>query len=864
MSFFFKQDSIASKKASVRDLRKIPLEDLWGYGCKACPLDRNKKMENPKMEDAGAKHPIFYFVGPAPSISADMNGHPLSLDDQEYLFDSLPREMKRSAGFSNVIKCVTPSDRDPTEVEVNCCHSRIEKDIEKRKPWAVIGLGSTPLKRFSGESNLMIWRGKRFPIRIGKHTCWYYCLPSLNSLVDSGIHDKRGGYRESPEEHIFTLELKKIHKEHKRESKRKIPIPFFEDKEQVLDGVKVLSDYSEKGYKKFCKVLDRFAEKEEFAIDYETQRLRPYFSDSCLLTASISDGEETYSFPLLHPRGWPIKLREKVKKKFKSFLSKSGNKIAHNANMEMEWSGSVFGIGTLYLKRRQDEVRWEDTMSQAYCLDQRPRKKGKTGLDLDSLVFQYFGIRMKSFFPLDKTNMIGEDLEEVLLYNGADAKMTYLLFEQQRKVLLRKENRRLLDFVYPHHIRTSRTLSSLSIKGLVPDLKETKRLDKKITKRLSEIKKELDKTSELKKFKRMSGKSDFNPESTQDVSFLFRDVLKRKEVLESTDEKALLSIPENEYKSPHLIIEYRSLNSRKGTNLEAIYTYTADDGRIHPNYNDKFTTTGRLSSSDPNLQNYPKHKNKYIRKVIKAPKGMKMVLGDYGAIEFRCAAMASRDEKLVESLNGGMDVHQTWANRFMEEDKGFLERIYEEYKIEDKKLLIKQARHAAKNGWVFPLIYGAAPPSLARYMKCTTDLAFELAGEFWEEHPGLKDWQNKTLRDYHQFGYVESLLGRRRQGPIKYNEVINTGIQGLASDITIDAQNRLDAETDFAQILNTHDEIGFYLNADTYKDDVLLIGEIMVFPDLDFINVPLIAEFEVGDNWADQKTLLVVSSTDFE
>lgn len=867
MSFFFYD---ADKKKGSRQ-KLIPVDTLQEMGCKACPLDTAKGLIHPKMVPIGNPKATFYLLGGSPDAAADELGEPFAGEAGDFLKQRLPKKMGKLACWDNSIRCHPPSSRMPSTAEVHCCSKYVASDIEKRKPWAVVGFGNTALSKFTGEGGITAWRGKRFPIRVGSHTCWYYPVMDPKTLLATARRNDDGVLIEGPQEKLFQLDLKRIYNDWKKEHRDKKLAPYVAaDRDELFEGVQVLEDYTERGFRKLCRWLDSMEKEPHVGLDYETQNLRPYLDDSRLLTAAISNGEVSYAFPLDHPEAWRGSLRKKALARFGEFLKRSNHKITHNLMMEAEWSGYYYGADML----RQTE--WDDTMSQAYILDQRNKQKGSTLLDLDSVVFRCIGVWIKDLFSgLDKTNMVSEPLDKVLPYNAVDAKYTYYAFFDQQATLEKEENESLLQFSYPHHIARSLTLTKVQLEGIVSDDKALKRIGRQLDMGLKQVNSKLHKLPEVREFRKKTGKARFNFDAPEDVAFVLHDILGRKEVIVreqgkdpkiTTDEKALTKIPKGITKVPELVIEGRSLRDRRSRVVEGTRRFTMPDGKVHPNYNDKFVSTGRLSSEDPNLQNYNKHKHGSVRCVFKAPPGYVLALADYGAIEFRCIGLESQDETIIKSLWEGFDVHQHWADRFLEEDDSFYERVATEYGIDpdDEKRVIKQCRQESKNCWVFPSFFGASPSSCARYLKTSEDITYPMQEELWKMHGGVKEWQRRLQREYNRYGYVQNLLGVRRYGPLSYNEIINAPIQSLAAYITIDAMVRIDDLTDYKQILNNHDEIGFYLEEETYRDDCEEIAEIMVFPDFDFINIPMLAEITAGPNWYKQELVGEFSSDEYE
>jgi len=857
---FFHIDRKGVKKAPKTGTR-LPQETLRKLGCKGCSLNK-AKLKSPKIEPYGSDEPFLYIIGEHPGKVEDKTGKHFSGKTGRYLDSKLPREwdFEEDLRWNNCIRCST-GDKEPSPVQLSCCSPSIEQDIAETRPWGIVGFGNVALKKFIGTNGIQAWRGRRIPVNINGHICWFFPLVSPGYLINNQKTTKNGKVIESDWDKVFKMDLQSIETFYQKHSEDFEAEDYYEPNENYYKGIEWVDGSG--GRKQLHKVFDwmeEMAELNVIGIDVETTSIRPYYNNSRILTVAIGNYEKTYAFPIDHPKAWGT-LTSAMHKQFKKFLLNSGKKIAHNLNMEQEW----------FLHNYGDEIirgtEWDDTMAQGYVLDTR-----KGMLSLDDLVLQHMGFNLKALSQLDKTNMIAEPLRKVLPYNGLDTKYTYRLWEIQKEILELKENKSLIP-VWDRHIRSSGTIVRMQKVGFVPDKMEVIRHQRKLNSTIKPILKEIAKLPEVKKFKRVTGKV-FDPNSnTKDVVIIFRDILKRKEVINkekktgySVDEAALKSIPKNATKLPSLLLEMRGLEKLKSTYVDSIYEkYVYDDGLIHPNYNDKFTNTGRLSCNDPNGQNFPKRKYKYIRSVIRALLGHKLVSADYGQIEARVIAMATQDERFVNALWHDLDIHMDWALKFIDADPTWLERvaIMSELDIENttEEKMIKAARQVAKNKWVFPRFFGAADYSCAGYMDVSEALSKELGEVFWKEFEGVKEWQDSLMSFYKRHGYVETLTGRRRFAPVKFNEIINTPIQGTASDIVVDAMNRC-SDNGYSTFLNmnVHDDLTFMLPDDEYEDDIEEIAEIMVSPEFDFINVPITVEVEVGTNWANQKEYKVFES----
>lgn len=264
------------------------------------------------------------------------------------------------------------------------------------------------------------------------------------------------------------------------------------------------------------------------------------------------------------------------------------------------------------------------------------------------------------------------------------------------------------------------------------------------------------------------------------------------------------------------------------------------------------------SSSDPNLQNVPSRTGKEIRRMIGVPENHWMVCADYGQIEARIIGVASQDREFCKALWEDYDVHMEWAKRIAEEYPA----VIGGHRFLDDKKVMKGFRSKVKNLWVFPAFYGASPHSIAKGLNIPFDVVQPIFKEFWQTFHGVKRWQKWILNRYYQLGYVESLNGRRRHAPMTMNAVLNASIQGFASDICVDALNRLD-RLGVNTVMVIHDDITSYVHDDHLEETIAIIAEEMCKVPFPFINVPIAVEITVGKNWFDQEEVGTFKSTDF-
>lgn len=235
-------------------------------------------------------------------------------------------------------------------------------------------------------------------------------------------------------------------------------------------------------------------------------------------------------------------------------------------------------------------------------------------------------------------------------------------------------------------------------------------------------------------------------------------------------------------------------------------------------------------------------------------------------------AMASRDKALVKQVWDGYDIHGDWRDKIAHEWPD----VVGGRKMLKDKVAMKKFRDTIKNTWTFPLFFGSVLPSVARGLSDWTRVPIDAKrlepyfNEFWDQYSGVLAWQEEVQRLYRERHYAETLTGFRRRAPLTRNEMINSPIQGTASDIVVDGQNRL-AEMAWREgieplqfRLNVHDDLTFYFPDSELEELVEVAAREMVCSPFKFINVPLAVEVSVGRNWYEQEEVAKFSTTDFK
>lgn len=856
MSFFYNEKRDESKpKAPKKVARKdIPIQSLQALGCSVCPRDKDESLRSPKMKPSGAKRPLIYLLGTGPSSEDDDENMHWSDKAGAVIYAKFGRDwMERDVRSNYITQCAGGANDMVAMTE--CCRNRIVQDIEESKPLVIVGVGDPPLRWAvpglpSSSATTMNHRGQLFPVRIGSHSCWFY------SVMFPNFAYKKGG-RKSEYEVALEHDIRWVKDFAADCAVPEGPSPKVYAKPYDA-GIEIITGNEPGDMQRLERALKRIAAKARSAIDAETSGLRVYMErDPLLISVAVGTFDDTVAFAVDHPEGWGTDAqRKRVHKLLTAFLLESGEKFAHNLAMEMEWLSYFCGNEVLRL------TQWGDTMAMAHTLDER---KGTKSLEIQTL--RHFGFNLKDQSHVDVRRpkwWLHYPLKDILRYNGMDTKWT----DKLREVLAPQiAAHSAYQAEYDRKVRTAATLVLMENLGMPADLKFAEAIEEKLAREITETEAKIKRTPEVRKYEGRYGT--FHPTAPDDVLKLLKDVCGRQEVSKkdrdgnhekwTTEEEALALIPASEVPAAGLILEHRGLAKMLGTYIQPVTRkeILCVDGMVRSKYSQMVAETGRLSSDDPNIQNWPKRKayQREARGIIAAQGDDWMVACDYGQIEFRVVGMASEDKNLVKYCWTGYDVHKYWAERMVAEYPEIKDYIVSEFGVDWDEKGLKTLRQEAKNGWVFPQLFGSSVRSCSEQLHIPLGVMEALAEEFWDEFRGVKEWQQSLLESYDRKGYVETLDGRRRRGPMSLNQIINHPIQGTAFSIVCagmnaiseraEAEGRLDRHPRF----NGHDDLSFFMPDGTLEENIEVITHEMCRPRFDFINVPLIVEVSVGQRW---------------
>ena len=488
-----------------------------------------------------------------------------------------------------------------------------------------------------------------------------------------------------------------------------------------------------------------------------------------------------------------------------------------------------------------------DTMLAHYCLDAAARHGLK---DLSERILGYRMIRFEDVAGAPvrgqgEPTLVGKPIDRVTDYGAEDADVTL----------------QLEDVLREQALGLGGAVSALSdveeplVKILIDMEREGVRID---TAALKEYGRELDREilSLLQKIREYADPG-FNPDSPRQLGALLFDKLgltggkKTSTGQYSTDEKTLSKLVDAHPIVP-AILEYRACAKLKSTYVDKLPTLADADSRVHTTYAQAFTETGRLSSSDPNLQNIPirTERGKHIRRAFVARDADHVILSaDYSQIELRLMAAFSGDKAMIEAFRNGEDIHRDTASRVYDVMPAFV--------TPEQRAKCKMVN--------FGIIYGISAFGLSQRLKIPRKEAADLIDTYFRLYPTVKEFMAKAIAKARETGYAETMLGRRRtlkdinsrnatvrQGAER--DAINTPIQGSAADLIKIAMVKVDRALREAglrtkMVLQIHDELVF----DVPREEVDRVREIVrreMTTACDFV-VPLDVGIGVGDNWLD-------------
>ncbi|MFH5805212.1 DNA polymerase I [Alienimonas sp. DA493] len=587
----------------------------------------------------------------------------------------------------------------------------------------------------------------------------------------------------------------------------------------------------------FDDFLDELREQPEFCVDLETTSTDASRADIVGWAVCWQD-HRAYYIPVQSPEGAPALDPVAVLEGMRPILA-DPNKTVHNQNLKYDL--------TVLLRAGADIATvGVDPMVGDYLL-----AAGERSHSLDALARRHLDRRTTPITDLigkgkNQKLMFEVEVEDVTAYAAEDADVAWQLAGLMREKLEAEHLWELYETVERPLIPV---LARMEHVGIALDVPELERQSAEITERLNALEAEI---------QDLAGR-EFNVRSNKQLQEILFDelglpVVKRTKTGPSTDAEVLEKLAPK-HPLPAKVQEYRGLTKLQGTYVDALPKLVhPETGRIHCSFNQVVTSTGRLSSSDPNLQNIPVRtpEGRRVRQAfVPGEAGWKLLAADYSQIELRFLAHYSGDQALVDAFNEDRDVHTAVAAEI--------------FGVPLDEVTSDQRRIAKTTN--FGVIYGQSSYGLSSTLGIPQDEAQAFIDAYLETYPGVRKLIEKTLSNVRNSGYAYTILGRRRevtgirpryQGQMNLAErtAFNAVIQGSAADLIklamIAVDDRLRRENRPARLLlQIHDELLFETPPDFVDDLSGLVTEEMT--NAMSLDVPLRVDVNVGENWLDAK-----------
>ncbi|MGQ8367044.1 DNA polymerase I [Glaciecola sp. 1036] len=644
---------------------------------------------------------------------------------------------------------------------------------------------------------------------------------------------------------LFTeLEFKKWLAEVSGEEKDYIEEAIGSKSESSSSTTSVDSDFDLSAYKiifetsELDELISKLEKAEIYAIDTETTSLDYMEAEIVGLSFALSDND-AYYIPVAHdyPDAPDQLERDQVLAKLKPLLEdknakKVGQHIKYDQNVLANYDIELQGVIC-------------DTMLASYVLN-----SVATRHDMDSLALKYLGHKCVSFEEIagkgaKQLTFNQLDIETSGQYAAEDADVTLRLYNKLSALLAEQDG--LTEVLNDIEVPLSSILAKMEQRGVLIDSQMLSQQSQDLAKRIVSLEEQVHE---------LAGEP-FNLGSTKQLQHILFEkmelpvIKKTPKGAPSTSEDVLQELA-NDYELPALITQYRGLTKLKNTYTDKLpKMINHRTHRVHTSYHQAVAATGRLSSSDPNLQNIPirTQEGRQVRQAFVPREGCKIVAADYSQIELRIMAHLSKDQGLLNAFKEGKDIHSATASEIFGTA------------VDD---VTTNQRRSAK-AINFGLIYGMSAFGLSKQLHISRQDAQTYMDKYFERYPGVLAYMEATREGVKKTGYVSTVFGRRlylpdinasngarRKGAER--AAINAPMQGTAADIIkkamIEVSNwisQLDDQEDISMIMQVHDELVFEIKEDKLDTFIPKICQLM--ENCVELSVPLIVEAGVGDNW---------------
>ena len=579
--------------------------------------------------------------------------------------------------------------------------------------------------------------------------------------------------------------------------------------------------------------IERLKKSSVISLDTETNGLDYMDVDLVGISFSVKPGQAGY-IPLNHKAEQQLPLDLTISKLKPILESKKTKIVGQNIKFDKHIL-KRFGININSIAN--------DTMLMSYVLNSTATRH-----NLDALAQFYLDYKTTTFEEVagKGTKQLTFDkipLDKASYYASEDADITLRLYKKLNSRLAKEP--KLKGLLKDIEIPLIGVLSDMEQTGTLVNEKVLQAQSRDFQRRISKLEEKAYALAD----------QEFNLSSTKELRELFYEKFnypvfqKTPGGQPSTAENVLQQLSED-YELPKIILEHRTLSKLKSTYTDKLpLQISKNTGRIHTSFHQAVTATGRLSSSDPNLQNIPirNEDGRRIRQAFEAPKGFKLISADYSQIELRVMAHLSKDKNLIKAFNEGEDIHLTTASEVFDIDT---------------KQVGREERRSAK-AINFGLIYGISAFGLSKQLGIGRHLAAEYMDKYFSKYPGVREYMDIIKSDARKKGYVETLDGRRVYLPsistgnairrqAAERVAINAPVQGTAADIMKKAMLMVDSSLKDSKvtaklIMQVHDE----LVIESKEEDVKTVSDILKnsMSSAHKLLVPLEVDIGSGKNW---------------
>ena len=620
----------------------------------------------------------------------------------------------------------------------------------------------------------------------------------------------------------------------------------FSSKTKVFDKEEKNHKISNKNYEliekeeDIDKWLNEAEERGEIAVDTETSSLDPHQAKLVGISFSTKIGKACY-IPIGHTEGKNLE-EKKVIKKIKPVLEdKSIKKIGQNIKFDY----------IIFYHKGINMNAMEDTMLMSYVLD-----AGKNRHNMDVLSEIHLDHKTIAFKDLVGTGKKQINFSEVKIdiakdYAAEDADITFRLYKIFSKNL---KLEKLLNIYEIFEKPLIEILALMEIYGIKVDQKFLQLLSSKFQKKINNLEKEIYKVA----------KKEFNIGSTKQLGEVMYNEMKisslkkTKKGSYATSAQVLEDLAFKGHKLPKLVLDWRQATKLKNTYSDSLQEHiNPKTKRVHTSFLLAATSTGRLASSDPNLQNIPikSEDGKEIRRTFVAEKNSKLISADYNQIEMRILADLADVKELKKAFKNKEDIHSLTASQVFNTN---ISKVDSDMRRKAKTIN-------------FGIIYGISQYGLAKQIGVSNFEAEEFLNSYFLKFPEIKDYMESTIKFCRKSGYVSNIFGRRTHitgindknfniRNFQERAAINAPIQGSASEIMRMAMIRVSKkleeikESSCKILLQIHDELIF----EVHKDDIIKYSQIIQEEmssvknsDLHSFSIPLLVDVNVGNNWGD-------------